>query len=81
MNRPMTKERWLYSNDYGKELFVDEALAAIAQILTALEALADRCSGLADDEFQWGHIDTGDAISSIAQDARAALAEAKGGTA
>jgi len=39
MNGYLTKQRWLESNDYGKELFVDELLARNSALLAALEAI------------------------------------------
>ncbi len=41
---PLTKQRWLEANAYGKELFVDEALAENARLQAALEEAQQRLS-------------------------------------
>ena len=47
-------------------------------LLAALERQTDLIAGMAHDAFQEGHIDLGDALSSVAQQARVAIASVKG---
>ena len=64
-------------NDADADLAV-RAVNNHESLLAALEGLADLLAGMAHDAFQEGLIDLGDALSSVAQHARAAIAQAKG---